>query len=206
MILEVYLHNFVAQTEHNRVSGAHPFLDIDNVLNTTRTLLYLIWNLGIRVRLLSTLKVASEVLQKRHFLLKVLRVICKRVFTANILSVRTSTLHVVKVEAIRVKANLSGVIEEDTSCFVAQTVAQTVLRAVINPFLDPDLIITLGQWQTNSIARSFAVAWSRGSVITRGLTATHSVIISYRGCLRRLHAYWLIVAICRWQELANISR
>jgi hypothetical protein len=29
MVLEIYLHYFVAESEHNGMLGSHPFLDVD---------------------------------------------------------------------------------------------------------------------------------------------------------------------------------
>ena len=88
------------------MSRAHPLFNVDDILDSTLAALNLIRYLSVRVRLLCALQIASEVLEKRHLLLKVLRVVCQCVFSSNVLSVRTATFHVVKVEAVGVKADL----------------------------------------------------------------------------------------------------
>jgi len=47
------------------------------------------------------------------------------------------------MEAVRIKANFCRVIEEDSSSFIAETVAKAILRRIIDPFLDPDFAVTL---------------------------------------------------------------
>ena len=189
------------------MSRTHPFLHIHYILDSTRTLLNLVRYLGIGVGLLSSLKVASEVLQECDFLLQVLGVLSEGVLAANILSVSTATLHVVEVESIGVQANLRGVIEEDTSCFVAQAVAKTVLRRVVDPFLDPDLVVSLRWEHARCVFIDLALSGSRCSVIWHTLTATHGFIASNGGRLGGAsnHSPGL-VARCGRQKLTNICR
>ena len=55
---------------------SHPFFDIDDILDATLAALDFIGDLCIRVRLLRALKVAPKVLEKSHFLLQVLWIVC----------------------------------------------------------------------------------------------------------------------------------
>ena len=53
VVLEVDLHDLIAQAEHDRVPCAHPLLYVDHVLDTALPTLNLIRHLCVRVRLLS---------------------------------------------------------------------------------------------------------------------------------------------------------
>ena len=76
MVLEVYLHNFVAQTEHDGVASSHPLLHVDGTCRWLRGVvaasMLIFLSVLVRCALLSRarLEVALEVLQKRHLLLK----------------------------------------------------------------------------------------------------------------------------------------
>ena len=78
MILEVNLHDFVAQSEHDRVLGSHPFLDVDGawwVLKLVCLVQFVPLNeLLFFLRVVVLLQVGLEVLQQSDFLLKILRV------------------------------------------------------------------------------------------------------------------------------------
>lgn len=119
MVLEIDLDNLVGQAEHDGVPGAHPLLDVDHVHDASRLFLHVLGDFLVRLRLLCSLKVASEVLQQRHFLLEILGVVRKGVLETNVLSVGTSALHVIEMEAVRVEDDLGRVVKEDSSRFVA---------------------------------------------------------------------------------------
>ena len=106
MVLEIDLNDFVGKTEHNGMSGAHPLLNVNNIHDSARLFLHVFRDLFIRLRFLGALKVAPKVLQQRHFLLKVFWIIRKSILLADILPICTSSLHVVEVEAVRIKDNL----------------------------------------------------------------------------------------------------
>ena len=106
MVLEVNLHNLIGESEHYSVPCAHPLLHVDDVLDATLSALNLIRHLCVRIWLLGALKVASEVLQKRDFLLQVFWVVCESVLASDILPISASSLHVVEVEAVWIEANL----------------------------------------------------------------------------------------------------
>jgi len=62
VILEVNLHDFVGEAEHNSVPRAHPFLDVNNILDASRSTLDLVRHQSVRVGLLCALQVTAEVL------------------------------------------------------------------------------------------------------------------------------------------------
>ena len=89
MILEVNLHDFVAQSEHDRVLGSHPFLDVDGawwVLKLVSLVQFVPLNeLLFFLRVVVLLQVGLEVLQQSDFLLKILRVTRKVILLHHIL-------------------------------------------------------------------------------------------------------------------------
>ena len=157
MILEVHLDHLVRESEHDGMTSPHPLLNIHNILNFPVLLGEVVRDLLVRLRLLSALEVAAEVLQKGHLLLEVLGVLCQGILFADVLAVGLAPLHVVEVEAIGVQHDLGTVVKEDTGRLVGQVVAQTVFRGVVNPLLDPDFALgskaTLGRC-TELVVRS----------------------------------------------------
>lgn len=146
MILEVNLHDFVAQSEHDRVLGSHPFLDVDGAwwvlqfvglvhLVSLDELLFLLWVIVL-------LKVGLEVLKQCHFLLQLLGVAWEIVLLHDILlfiGCDCFSLVVVKLGATRLSNNLSGIVEENASRHIREEVAETVFGGVIDPFGYPNL-------------------------------------------------------------------
>ena len=147
MILEVHLHDLIRESEHDGVACSHPLLHVDYIHDPPSLLLDILRDLFVGLRLLSAFKVAPEVLQKRHLLLKILGIFTESIFFADILTIGASALHVVEVEAVGVEHDFGGVVEEHASCFVAQEVAKTVLRRVVDPFFNPNFIFALG-WES----------------------------------------------------------
>ena len=128
MILEVDLNDFVREAEHDGMPRAHPLFNVNDVLNATLPPRDLIGHFGVGVGLLRAFKIAAEVLQQGHLLLQLLREVRESELAANILTIGTAALHVIEVEAVRVEANLRGVVEEDSSSLVAKAVAEAILR------------------------------------------------------------------------------
>ena len=119
MILEVHLHHLVREAEHHCVPGAHPLFHIHDVLHLTlRELVGVHWGRLVGFGLFTPFKVASEVLEKRNFLLQFLGVFSEGIFFANILSVGTSSLVIVKMIAVRIEYNLGGVVKIDSGRFI----------------------------------------------------------------------------------------
>jgi len=124
------------------MASAHPLFHINYVHDSACLLLYIFRNLLIRLRLFRALKVTPKVLKQSNFFLQVLRIIRERILKANILSICTSALHVVKMETIRIKNNLGRVIEKYTSCFVAQEITKPILWWIVDPFFNPNLVLS----------------------------------------------------------------
>ena len=122
----------------------HPLLHVDDVLDATLSSLHLIRHLSVGVRLLSAFQVATEVLKESDLLLELLGEVREGELTSDVLPVRTTALHVVEMEAVRVEANLCGVVKEDTRGLIAQAIAKAVLGGVVDPLLHPDLVVALG--------------------------------------------------------------
>lgn len=78
MILEVNLHDFVAETEHDGMLCSHPFFDVDGagwVLELVGLVQFVPLNeLLLFLRIVVLLQVGLEVLQQSDLLLKILRV------------------------------------------------------------------------------------------------------------------------------------
>ena len=144
-------------------------------------------------------------LQKSHLLLEIFWVICECILFSNVLPVSVPSFHIVKVESVWVKANFSGVIEEDTGGFVAQAIAKTILWRVIHPFLHPNLVIL---WLCLE-ALSWCLVWSeiilsRCWVLWLASSAVQ-LVWSYRcGCTRSLYIFspWVAWA---WHELSDVG-
>jgi hypothetical protein len=162
MVLEIDLDDLIRETEHDGVASAHPLLNVNYVHDSASLLLHVFRDLLIRLRLFRALKVTPKVLEQRYLFLEVLWIIRERIFKANVLPICTSTLHVVKMKAIRVKNNLGRVVEEDAGCLVAQEVPKPVLRRIVDPFFYPNLVLS-GLLETGfafglyTIYRSFRV-------------------------------------------------
>lgn len=70
MVLEVYLDDLVAEPEHDGMSGPHPLLHVDDILDFPHFLSGIVGILLNEVLgLVVALEVAPEVLQKGDFLL-----------------------------------------------------------------------------------------------------------------------------------------
>jgi hypothetical protein len=83
MVLKVYLHNLVAESEHNGMLSPHPFLNVDLAV---RVIVYNFPLLCLQFSLLSViLKVGSKMLKERYFLLELFRVFFERVGSHNVL-------------------------------------------------------------------------------------------------------------------------
>jgi hypothetical protein len=130
MILEVHLHDLIAESEHDSMPCSHPFLDVNKVLN-------LLWWRVLSSRngdrhfllagLVSTFEVRSEMLQKGYLFLHFFRIVSQSVLLSYVLSILSvSTFHVVESAAIWVKHNLGGVVEENTSRFIGKVVAKPI--------------------------------------------------------------------------------
>jgi hypothetical protein len=66
-------------------------------------LLDILWDLLIRFRLLSSVQIATALLQKGDFLLQVFGVVCESVLKAYILAISTAAFHVIEVETVWVQ-------------------------------------------------------------------------------------------------------
>jgi len=79
---------------------AHPLLNVYYILYASWSALNIIRHLCVRIRLLCALKITSEMLEQRDLLLKIFGVVGQGVLTTNVLSIGTSALHVVEMEAV----------------------------------------------------------------------------------------------------------
>ena len=136
MILKIDLNNFVRKSKHNCMSRSHPFLHINHVLNDSIlrfSLLFLSVVCLCKVRLeffsfflvllsvcwlFISIEIRSKMLKKSNFLLKILWIVCQRIFFSDILLIACSSLIVVKVMSSRIKNNFGGVIKEDSCCSI----------------------------------------------------------------------------------------
>jgi hypothetical protein len=85
------------------MSSSHPFFYIHYILDLALRELIGVnrcWFIGFR--LFTALKVAPEMLEKRDLLLKFFWILGERILLTDILTIRTSSLIVVKVVAVRI--------------------------------------------------------------------------------------------------------
>lgn len=100
------------------MSCAHPLFNVYDIFD------FALWQLlGAHLRLvcfrlLRTLKVTPEMLQKGHLLLELLRILGQSVFLSNILTVARSALIIVKVVAVGIQDNLGRIVEVYTCGFI----------------------------------------------------------------------------------------
>ena len=124
MVLEIDLNDFVREAEHDSMACPHPLLDVNDIFDLAlRQLIGVDLCRFVGLWLLTALKVASEMLKKRDFLLQFLRVLSKRVLFPDVLTISTSSLIVVEVVAVRVQHYLCRVIKVDSGGFVREVVA-----------------------------------------------------------------------------------
>jgi len=103
VILEIHLNYFAREAEHNGVAGPDPLFDIDGILKLPfRNMIWVVRYVLVNLGFLSALQIASEMLEKSNFLLKLLRVLRKFIFLANILMVGASRLIIIKMAAVRI--------------------------------------------------------------------------------------------------------
>lgn len=101
------------------MSRTHPLFNVDNVLDFAfRKLIRIYWSRFVSLRLLTSLKITSEVLKEGNLLLKFLGIFSQSIFFADILPISTSSFVIVKMIAVRIENNLGGVVKIYTSCFV----------------------------------------------------------------------------------------
>lgn len=120
MILEIDLDNLVAQSEHNRMFGPHPLLDVDR-WDTRHWWLDLLRHTIFILLVLIAFKIGTEVLQQRNFLLEILGIVSEVVSLHDVLLLRRRNSFpfvVIEGVAVRVNDNLGRVVEEDTSSLV----------------------------------------------------------------------------------------
>lgn len=76
VVLEIDLHHFVAQAEHNGMARAHPLLHVDHVDQLMRFFGRVDCDLLICPWFVASLQVGAEMLEKRDFLLQIFGVLC----------------------------------------------------------------------------------------------------------------------------------
>ena len=85
MVLEVHLHNFVAQSEHDCVFRSHPLFHVNRACWILRFLFVSLKQLRFLCWVVILFKVRLEMLQERHFLLEFLRETSEAILRHNIL-------------------------------------------------------------------------------------------------------------------------
>ena len=119
VVLEVNLDDLVAQAEHDRVLGSHPFLDIDGawrVLQFVGLIQEISLNeLLLLLRVIILFKVGLEVLKKSYFFLKLLWEIGEAVLGHHILlfiGCNGFSLIIVELSSAGLRNDLGGVVEK----------------------------------------------------------------------------------------------
>lgn len=109
-----------------------PFLDIDfiSLLGSMKIFIIMFF-------LLLIIKIRPKMLQKRHLLLQLIRIVLKTMCLGNILTI-LPPLNIVEFLPIKVQDNLCGVIKENSSCPIWQDIAKPVFGGIIDPLLYPE--------------------------------------------------------------------
>ena len=196
------------------MSSTHPLFNIDDISYPSLWLDKIFRNFLIRFWLVSSFEIASEVLKECDFLLKSRWIVLQSILFANILTIYSSTLHVVEMEAVRIKHDFGCIVEEHSSWLVAEMVPETIFTWVINPFLHPYFFASFAIYFDffSGFYRSCqSVSLTVKTHISYWLSGWHLVsICSVDGCRSRLthsisiinSCYWL--TIC-WEELSDIG-
>jgi len=164
VVLEVDLHNLVAEPEHDGMFGPHPLLHVDRsgwwLVCIVKILVVFFFSNAERSTLLGStrLKVRFEVLKQSHFLLQLLWEVGERILLKHILlfSLRNSLpLVVVETVAFVFDNNLSRVIEEDSRRLIGEEIAESILSRVVHPLGDPHRAhpMLANKWQLFSFCR-----------------------------------------------------
>lgn len=132
---EVHLHDLVAQTEQDRVACFHPFFKVDH-----RGVLR-VFEIGDFLQILLPFQVVFEMLKQCHFLLEFFWIIMVIVLVDRILPIIGLAFHVLEILALRMRDDLSRIVEEHTRAAVRQQVTESVLRRIVDPFLDEHLVL-----------------------------------------------------------------
>jgi hypothetical protein len=101
-VLEIDLDDLVRKPEHYRVPCPHPLLNVDQRLRCGLT----ISDIGLNV----SLKVASEMLEKRNFLLKFLGVVRKRIPCAGLVPIGAMPLKITEPVSTRIQNDFRRVV------------------------------------------------------------------------------------------------
>ena len=115
VVLEVDLHDLVRKSEHDRVLRLQPLFDVGaGALGLFGCLfVFLLTRIGLQV--------GAEVLQERHLLLQLLRILGQCMRAHHVLLFRLGDglpLEIVEVLAIQIEHNFSRVVEKDSRCAV----------------------------------------------------------------------------------------
>lgn len=106
LVGEVNLDYLVREAKHYGMLSLHPFLHVNQRL---------VAFLPICLLHLTTIQVVLEVLHKNDLLLEFLRVLRHVVRCHCVLSVYRPSLHVLKIGILRIRYDLSRIIEEDSA-------------------------------------------------------------------------------------------
>ena len=109
------------------MTGSHPFLDIHNIFDFSCLRCFSVVFLKNSFWLVMAFKIAPEMLEQSHLLLKLLGILSQSVFLADILTITRSSLHVIEMMSIWIKNDLCRVVEEHTSGIVREIVSQAIL-------------------------------------------------------------------------------
>ena len=103
VVLEIDLHDFVREAEHDSMTCPHPLFDVHDILDLAlRELIGVYLCRFVGLGFFTPLKVASEVLKKGDLLLQLLRVLSKCVLFPDVLTIGAPPLVVVEVITVRV--------------------------------------------------------------------------------------------------------
>ena len=124
MVLEINLHDFIRQSEHDSMFSLQPFLNVGASSFGSLVEFLSVW---LRRR---RLQVRSEMLKQRNFLLQLFWILSQSVGRHNVLFFgrrKRFSLEIIKVLAVDVENNFSRVVEEDSRCTIGKQISKTVL-------------------------------------------------------------------------------
>jgi len=131
VVLEVDLHDFVGEPEHNGVLGAHPLFDLD--------LAFRGGGLDELDVLVAAVQLALEVLQQRDFLVQVLGLVLDVLLLGVVVAFSGAALDLVEDFRVGFHDHFGRVVEEDSAGPIREQLAQALLGTVVHPLAHPDV-------------------------------------------------------------------
>lgn len=112
VVLEVHLHHFVRESEHDGMFGPHPLFDLDRAIARRMVLDFVV-----------SFQLTLEVFQQCHFFVQLLGILCQSLLLRVVLSLAHSPFHLLKLVYFGIQHYFGRIIEENSVFVVRQNVS-----------------------------------------------------------------------------------